>query len=611
MRPSASFARLLACLSLLPALAAAQAAAAQAYAPTLQKCPDGTALLRSPGSDPHAQTLSPDETRYIAERRASVLPVAWAAYLATVTAASASGGLPEYVAKILGGAYGADALPHIGIATSGGGLRAALFGAGVLSALDGRNQSSVRAGTGGLLQTAEYISGLSGGSWLVSSLAQADFPLLPDLVFGASSSEGGYGGWITDIDLLQPSSNSTSTTAVLGVFLQEIALKRTAGFPVTVADVWGRSLARHFVNGTTEADFFDASLTHGAGQTLSGVADVSTFQSRAQPFPIVLADSLSSGPGASETAVPLANPIYEFNVYETGSYDPALGTFTPTRFLGSPPNGSVCVTGFDQLSFVQAASSNLFNSLNTSDAALLASPIGPIVGALETLFPQPGLRLDVAAVPNPFVGVAPDTYADAGSADLALVDGGEDGETTPFQPLLVRARGVDTIIAIDAPADTDDNFADGSSLIATSARVQLLSPAYAFPPIPSTPAEFLAHNLTTRPTFFGCASAASSGEPLVVYIANGGAPLGQHPVTNAPTTKLAYTQDEAQAVLDQVYDVATQGIPVDGAGRGGAPGKDTEWPVCLACAVVERARRSLGVPRTGACASCLERYCWS
>ncbi|KAI0673290.1 lysophospholipase [Trametes maxima] len=611
MRLSASLAGLLASLSLLPALAAAQAAAAQAYAPSLQKCPDRTALLRTPGPDPHAQTLGPDEARYIAQRRASVLPGAWAAYLATVTAASPSQALPEYVGAILGGAYGGDALPHIGIATSGGGLRAALFGAGVLGALDGRNQSSLRAGTGGLLQTAEYIAGLSGGSWLVSSLAQADFPSLPDLVFGANSGSGdGYGGWITDIDLLQPSSPTTSTADVLGVFLQEIALKRAAGFPVTVADVWGRSLSRHFVNGTTEAAFFDTTLAHGAGQTLSGVADVSTFRTYAQPFPIVLADSLSSGPGASETAAPPANPIYEFNVYETGSYDPALGAFTPTKFLGSSPNGSVCATGFDQLSFVQAASSNLFNSLNTSDAALLASPIGPIVSALETLFPQPGLRLDAAAVPNPFVGVAPDTYADTGSADLALVDGGEDGETTPFQPLLVRARGVDTIIAIDAPADTDDNFADGSSLIATRARVQLLSPAYAFPSIPSTPAEFLAHNLTTRPTFFGCASAASSGEPLVVYIANGGAPLGQRPVTNAPTTKLAYTKAEAQAVLDQVWDVATQGIPVE-VGGAGAAGKDPEWPVCLACAVAERARRAVGVPRAGACASCLERYCWS
>lgn len=34
--------------------------------------------------------------------------------------------------------------------------------------------------------------------------------------------------------------------------------------------------------------------------------------------------------------------------------------------------------------------------------------------------------------------------------NLNLVDGGEDGETTPLQPLLVKARGLDVIVAIDA-----------------------------------------------------------------------------------------------------------------------------------------------------------------
>ena len=50
---------------------------------------------------------------------------------------------------------------------------------------------------------------------------------------------------------------------------------------------------------------------------------------------------------------------------ETGSFDPSLGAFTPTKFLGSP-NGSVCATGFDQLSFIEGVSSNLFNGFNTS-----------------------------------------------------------------------------------------------------------------------------------------------------------------------------------------------------------------------------------------------------
>lgn len=76
--------------------------------------------------------------------------------------------------------------------------------------------------------------------------------------------------------------------------------------------------------------------------------------------------------------------------------------------------------------------------------------VGPIITALENAFPQTGFRLDSAEVPNPFFGVAPATFPDSDQKLLTLVDGGEDGETDPLQPLLVKARKVDTIIAIDA-----------------------------------------------------------------------------------------------------------------------------------------------------------------
>lgn len=131
---------------------------------------------------------------------------------------------------------------------------------------------------------------------------------------------------------------------------------------------------------------------------------------------------------------------------------------------------------------------------------------------------------------------------------------------------------------------------------------------YSFPPVPSSSAGFLANNLTLRPTFFGCNSPASSGDPLVVYIANGGPPLGEVPVTNTSTDQLQYPSSEVQAMLNQVFDIATQGIPVEG--KDGLE-KDPEWSACLACAVVDRARRNAGIERVGVCASCLQRYCWS
>ena len=64
--------------------------------------------------------------------------------------------------------------------------------------------------------------------------------------------------------------------------------------------------------------------------------------------------------------------------------------------------------------------------------------------------PEPGIEIDVASWPNPFYGVAPDTFISSNQSDLRLVDGFENGENIPIQPLLVKARGVDTILAIDA-----------------------------------------------------------------------------------------------------------------------------------------------------------------
>ena len=70
----------------------------------------------------------------------------------------------------------ARALPNIGLAVSGGGYRAMLNGAGALAAWDIRTDGSTEPGNlGGLLQSATYLSGLSGGGWLVGSLMMNNF----------------------------------------------------------------------------------------------------------------------------------------------------------------------------------------------------------------------------------------------------------------------------------------------------------------------------------------------------------------------------------------------------------------------------------------------------
>ena len=124
------------------------------YAPLVnQPCPDITTnpLLRV--FTPEKQSLHPREDEYVKTRLTTVIPNEWKNWIG-------DGSAIGYNLS----SFNSSAFPKIGIAVSGGGLRAAQYGAGVLSALDARNESAKAAGTGGLLQVTSYLSGLSGAS---------------------------------------------------------------------------------------------------------------------------------------------------------------------------------------------------------------------------------------------------------------------------------------------------------------------------------------------------------------------------------------------------------------------------------------------------------------
>ena len=267
----------------------AQSAATRPYTPSFGQCPSDFSLVRLAGST--TQTLSKGESDYISARKEQVLPGAWKSYLATVQGTGTT--LPSYISDILGG--NSKETPTLGIAQSGGGLRAAIVGAGkrilkspwihkvnsfrtlgIMNALDIRNQSSKTAGTGGLLQAATYVSALSGGSWLVTSLAQANYPTIQNLIYAPAS--GGsdtnvFGGWLADMNVLAPSTDQATNAQFIGTLFGELAGKLQAGFPVTFADVWSRAVARHFVNGTTAQNILSNTTAHGAGVTFSSIAN--------------------------------------------------------------------------------------------------------------------------------------------------------------------------------------------------------------------------------------------------------------------------------------------------------------------------------------------------
>lgn len=128
--------------------------------------------------------------------------------------------------------------PNIGIAVSGGGYRALLNGAGVLKAFDKRSPNATAQGhLGGLLQSATYLAGLSGGSWLVGSLYMNNFSSVRALEqrtqgsvweFENSIFEGPDKSGIQAINSLQYYHN----------IVDAVDSKSNAGFATSLTDYW-------------------------------------------------------------------------------------------------------------------------------------------------------------------------------------------------------------------------------------------------------------------------------------------------------------------------------------------------------------------------------------
>ncbi|CAH7687776.1 lysophospholipase [Phakopsora pachyrhizi] len=582
------------------------------YAPSFGPCPSGP-LVRYAGTVAAGdQKIGSKEADYIRRRRAEVLPGAYKAYLSNVQSSlrRKHEKLPPYVARILSGS--SENLPRVSAAISGGGLRAVLFGAGVLNALDGRNASSAKTGTGGLLQALDYISGLSGGSGLVLAMAQANFPTIYEAAFGSKRRQvlnkktdlkhGVTNGWLTHLSYAlagvpgQTGQGLSSAEKALQMAVSSQVLEKAhRGFDITISDTYGRMLAYHFSNGTTEENFFRKHFAHGMGETLSGlIHNVPTIQTASQPFPIVT--SLAQSPRqdyskllSPAAAIPLTNNHYEFNIFETGSWDPNLSSFIKTSSLGTtlykgkPANPASCVSNFDNLGFIMATSACIFSKFQAITSLFVPSSSGTSL---------PLSSMNTSRIPNPFHGLGTDGYLDRDTKTLSLLDSALSGENIPFAPLLVPARKVDVIIAVDA-VGAKGEWSDGSSLFATAVHSSLMpSKSYPFPRIYGSPASFN----PSHPVFLGCEEPV--GVPLVVFIPNSPPMDGTAPTTNIPVLSLQVPTGNAMAMLDGATKLAKRG-----------KSQDSLWSACLACAVVDRRRARLNVKRTGICASCFDRYC--
>lgn len=157
---------------ILVPLAAGQASQSNVtLSPSIVHCPQRDEWIR-----PASRGISPAEEAWVRGRKAVVVN-SLEAYLASIDMGDFD--KADYIRRLRAGsgssscghgAIGADA-PVIGMCISGGGWASAITGIGALRAFDARQPASVAAGTGGLLQSMTYLSGLSGGAWPVTSLA--------------------------------------------------------------------------------------------------------------------------------------------------------------------------------------------------------------------------------------------------------------------------------------------------------------------------------------------------------------------------------------------------------------------------------------------------------
>ncbi|EGW30428.1 phospholipase B1 [Spathaspora passalidarum NRRL Y-27907] len=530
------------------------------YAPGAVNCPGGSLTRAATG-------INTQEENYITNRN-PITKSALGTFLSNA-------GLTDFnVAAFLG-----EASPSIGLAFSGGGYRAMLTGAGELAALDSRTGSKDKT-LAGILQASSYIAGLSGGSWLVGSVASNNY-LSIDQILGNGNL------WNINSILDYYGINIISDGLMWTEIAEQVNDKSKAGFETSITDPWGRALSYQLLS-----NFNDK----GDAVLWSDITTNSAFTSFQMPFPILIAD----GRVAGTSIVSSNSTVFELTPYEVGSWDPTLKSFVQTKYMGTALDGGKptgkCYNGYDNAGFFMGTSSSLFNeALLSLSSSGLPSFLTKLISSIANS------DADVADYkPNPFYKSTNQDTTISKASVLNLVDGGEDGQNIPILPLL--NRNVDVIFAHDN-SDNINNWPDGSSLINTYER-QFTSQGQniAFPYVPGQ-STFRNLNLTSKPVFFGCdaQNLTSLTEniydvPLVVYLPN-------RPFTywsNTSTYKLDYSNAARNAMIQNGYEISTR--------KNGT--LDSEWAACIGCAIIRREQERLGQTQSAQCQQCFKNYCW-
>lgn len=475
-------------------------------------------------------------------------------------------------------------MPNLGLALSGGGLRALCFGGSILEAFDSRNEKANEAKVGGILQLANYAVGVSGASWLLGSWATSNFPPISTLLPNWRLSEANdLWDWNVAKDYF--------------TVYKTVEEKKKSGFPVSIVDVWGRLISRHFIDQPSE------SKSHKGEDVLwSSIRQTSHYQQREAPFVIAVT---TSRPGKGEPFAP-DSPTYEFSAEEFGVFHPSLNVSIAIDHLGSTSvlqnsEYGTCVRGFDNAGFVMALSSNIFSAGDSPKGQKRAK----FLTALRPFINDENFE---GKIPNPFKGLGKSTnpafngFQDIDRDIILMADSGLIHENIPLFPLIQPERQLDVVIAVDATADGKDkdetdlfSYPNGTSLYTIYSKTKLLSyTGYHMPDIPNPiDGTFEGLGYNKRPTFFGCDDFQS---PLIVYLPN----YFSTEKTNMETTKMTYSPEEIENFFSNGFEIASQ---------TSGTSQDEGWPVCLACALIDRQMSRNGTPRTTQCQECFKNYC--
>ena len=203
----------------------------------------------------------------------------------------------------------------------GGGLRSMLVGAGVVQALDGTDSKTA---VSGLYQALSYHAGLSGGAWLLSSLAGSGFARVSDVAANP------WARSLLENSTLIMTDNLNRAPAKRAQIVADVDAKGKAGFKPTPADVWGRASGA-------------VALRDGnVYERMSDLREATRFKAHEVPYPIITALGMEDITGKLCDAVPTEGDYatqYEFGPYEFGSWQKGVEGFVPTELLGTTGDG--------------------------------------------------------------------------------------------------------------------------------------------------------------------------------------------------------------------------------------------------------------------------------